>query len=103
MPSAFKNPEFQKQLAALIATDRHFLHETAHLLSADDFKPRGSAGTELWIIASRALDYYRKYKTPVGTLLSGEIDEYARTMRLSDRQASSLQAAANALLDLEVT
>src|SRR6185503_11423918 len=88
----FDNSEFQDLLAALLIKDKRFLIASSHLLTAADFRPRNGHeyGRERWILVQLALDYYQKYKHPLGKLLSTEILDYCRSSRAKDSFRTSL-------------
>lgn len=91
-PNFFDDEEFQDRLVALLVSDTVALKQCAHLLEANDFKPlRGMQwGRPRWIVAERALDYYRKYHEPVGGLLRADVLDYARGLSLGNRQLVEL-------------
>ena len=89
--SYFRDEDFQLKLVAGVCRDRNFLKECGYLLDPDDFKPRKQGDpTENWIVASLALDFWRKYKDPIGGMLRTEILDYCRKMHVGDKQKGRL-------------
>lgn len=78
MASYWRDPEFQQQIVAALCRDRNFLKRVSGLLSASDFKPRRNSGEgpEVGIIAEKALDWWQKYREPIGGMLKSEIQEH---------------------------
>ena len=90
-PSYWRDEEFQDKLTAFLCRDRNFLRECAHLLEADDFKPRKQGDPlENWIIASTALEFWRRYREPIGGMLRTEVLDYCRKMNVGERQKGRL-------------
>lgn len=88
---SFRDPDFQDKLTAFICRDRNFLRECAHLLEPEDFKPRKQGEPlENWIIASTALDFWSKYREPIGGMLRAEVLDYCRKMNAGERQKQRL-------------
>lgn len=83
--SYWRDSGFQDKLVTFLVKDRHFLKTCSSLLTSKDFKPRGSESRERWIIAELALEYFDKYREPVGSLLRSECKDYARKQNLSER------------------
>lgn len=91
MPSFFRDEEFQTQLVAFLCRDRNFLRQCAHLLEPDDFKPRKPGDPmEIWLVASKALTFYEKYKEPIGGMLRTEILDHCRKVNSSEKQKHRL-------------
>ena len=78
MASYWRDPEFQQQIVAALCRDRNFLKRVSGLLSASDFKSRRNSGEgpEVEIIAGKALDWWQKYREPIGGMLKAEVQEY---------------------------
>jgi predicted transcriptional regulator len=88
--SYFQDPDFQRRLIAFLCRDRRFLRECSIFLDANDFKPHRDEGPELWIIASSALEYWRKYGEPIGGMLRAEMLDHARQSGLQGRAKERL-------------
>jgi hypothetical protein len=88
--SAFRDPDFQRKLVQFLCRDRNLLREVAYLLEPDDFKPRKNESTDLWTISTAALEFWRKYREPIGGMLRPEMLDYARKMNFSDRERTRL-------------
>jgi hypothetical protein len=88
--SYFRDPDFQRRLVQFICRDRNFLRECAYLLEPDDFKPRKNESTDLWTIATAALEFWRKYREPIGGMLRSEMLDYSRKMNFSERERTRI-------------
>lgn len=103
--SYFDDPGYQERLVALIARDRQFLMQCAPLLQPDDFKPQAGAGVgakERWVVAERSLDYWAKYKEPIGPLLPSLLVKHAQDVRLGKETAQGLVAYGKRILGLRL-
>jgi len=77
--SFLNDPHFQDVLVGLLVHDREFCKTAGHLLSAQDFAGVGKdAGNEREAVATLALDFYNRYRQPLGKMLMVELSEYAR-------------------------
>ncbi|KKL08642.1 hypothetical protein LCGC14_2573790, partial [marine sediment metagenome] len=64
---------FDAELIELIK-DAKFLRQCSAMLEADDFEPRTDGESRAaWHISGAALDYWRKYREPIDTLLGTEL------------------------------
>lgn len=100
--SFFHDPSFQEKLVALVVRDRNFLRECNGLLNEDDFKPiRRDGPTELWTAASVALDFYRRHREPVGSLLRPELIHFADKNMLGEKAKARLLDLAARLRDAQ--
>lgn len=86
----WRDPDFQEKLVTYLCRDRNFLRRTAGILSAHDFRPRKGQSPELQIVASKALDYWRKYGEPIGGMLRPEMTELADERKMGNRQRERL-------------
>lgn len=77
--SFLSDPHFQDTLLSFLIHDREFCKTASHLLVREDFKgiDKGS-GNERMAVAGLALDFYNRYRQPVGKMLKVELIEYAR-------------------------
>ena len=93
MPSYFQDPHFQNKVVAHVVKDRLFLKDVGSQLEPDDFKPSDNKSPEQWarwITGTLALNYFEKYKQPVGQLLRAEVLEYVQKNHASEKQKVSL-------------
>ena len=82
---------FQDALVQLLCRDAKSLQDCGALLSADDFKPTAQGdGTEVWLLASWALDYYRERGEPIGGLLRTWTLDKADELRFGAKQVQKL-------------
>jgi hypothetical protein len=90
--SYLKDPDFQEMLLGMIVKDRLFLRHHAHLLSDEDFKPIDGdvASRDRWVVATKALEYWSKYKEPVGALLTAELKTHIKDARLGEKRSLNL-------------
>jgi hypothetical protein len=88
--SYFSDEEFQLHILKFLCRDRQFLKECAPILDPNDFKPKKGEGTEIWNIATTALDFWHKYREPIGGMLRSEMLDFARRNRLGDKQKAKL-------------
>jgi hypothetical protein len=77
--SFLSDPHFQDTLLSFLIHDREFCKTASHMLTREDFKgiDKG-AGNERMAVAGLALDFYNRYRQPVGRMLKVELIEYAR-------------------------
>ena len=75
--SFWNDADFQVKLLALVVRDRTFLKECSSLLDSDDFKPVKRDGPQdIWVTASLALDFYKRFRTPIAGNLRIETWRY---------------------------
>lgn len=88
----FEDDGFLDALVGLILRDRTFLRQYGGILEADDFKARTEAthSADRWIIASKALDHWTKYREPAGRLIIPELKHYSKIARLNEKKALKL-------------
>lgn len=89
----FNDSEFQDQLVFLLATDPVALAECGNLLQTEDFQPLPNLanGRARWIVAGRALEYWGKYRKPVGRLLRSDVLGHMESLQLGERQRKEVQ------------
>ncbi len=77
--SFMNDQHFQDVLISFLIHDREFCKTASHMLTREDFKgiDKG-AGNERVAVAGLALDFYNRYRQPVGRLFKVELIEYAR-------------------------
>ena len=99
MAALIDDQGYQDSLLALILNDRAFLRRHSRLISADDFKPSStSGGRDRWIIATKALEHYQKYREPIGKLIGVELKQHVRLARFGKDRARELATLARTLL-----
>lgn len=76
MASWWKSADFQKPLLSFLCRDRNFLKRCGGLLQAKDFKPNRDEGPERYIVATLALEFWRKYKSPIEGMLRPNVNDY---------------------------
>lgn len=77
--SFFEDAQFQDRLIEFLVHDAEFLKTAAHLVTADDFKRANKhEGMERQVVVRMALDFWARYRQPVGKLLRGELLEICR-------------------------
>lgn len=96
---------FQDQLTVLLTRDVVTLRKCGALLDADDFRPLQGmkSGRSRWLVAERALDYFGKYREPLGRLLRVDVLEHAARIHLGAGQIGDLQNYLQALERLRPT
>jgi len=90
MSGYWRDEDFQLHLVAFLCKDRNFLRDTAHLLEPDDFKPKPGEPSEIWLVASKALEFYEKYRQPISGMLRTEILDHCRKTHASDKAKNRL-------------
>jgi hypothetical protein len=103
--TVFDDQTFLEALTALICRDQTGLRSCSQYLSADDFQPLEADpyGRSRWIVATRALEYYNKYRTPIGNLLRSDLIAYSRQISLGERISSELLEYADRILKAKLT
>jgi hypothetical protein len=77
--SFLNDQHFQDVLIGFLIHDREFCKVASHLLTREDFKGIDkNAGNERMAVAGLALDFYNRYRQPLGKMLKVELIEYAR-------------------------
>lgn len=80
--SFFDDSNFQDELLQFVVNDLQFLKQASHLLSEDDFKRLSAKeGPERQTVAQLALNFWNRYRQPVGTYLKSELLQYARNRK----------------------
>jgi KaiC/GvpD/RAD55 family RecA-like ATPase len=78
MASWFREKDFSRHLLSFMVRDRNFMKKCGSLLSAKDFRPARDETKERYIVATLALEYWNKYKSPIGGMLRGDVEAYCR-------------------------
>jgi hypothetical protein len=77
--SLFTDAHFVDELIQFLVHDREFLKTASHLLTVEDFKKRDKhEGIERQVTAQIALNFWSRYRQPVGKMLRIELKEWAR-------------------------
>ena len=89
--SYFDDVDFQVKILTFLCRERNFLRNCAYLLTPEDFKPklRGDI-PEFWIMATLALEFWAKYRQPIGGMISTEIQVYIKRSGLPKKTADAL-------------
>lgn len=75
--SFLEDGKFQDDLLRFLVNDRHFLMAVGHMLTEKDFaRVDQHGGREREIVAGIALDYWNRYRIPVGQYLGYELEDY---------------------------
>lgn len=76
MAEWFRESGFQKHLLTFLCRDRNFLKACGGLLSPKDFRPGRDETDERLLVATLALDFWKKYKAPIGDLLRTNVSDF---------------------------
>lgn len=90
MANWWKDVDFQRHLITLISRDRNFLKKCGGLLQSKDFRPNRDDTDERWIVATLALEFWRKYKEPISGMLRPEVVDYVRKNNIDDTRKKAL-------------
>lgn len=92
VPNYVENDDFLDLLLAFVVNDRQFLRSFVHLIEADDFKPRGGSmtGRDRWVIATKALEHWKKYREPIGAVLPAALQDHVDLAKLGQRRTKEL-------------
>ena len=83
--SYFSSPHFVDSLLMFLVNDREFLKEAGHLLTAEDFQKRNKhEGNEQQTVARMSLEFWQRYREPLGKMLRVECREMARHAGMSE-------------------
>lgn len=81
----FRNEHFVDELLCFLVNDRQFLKTASHLLTEEDFqKKQKNEGMERAIVAQLALNFWNRYREPLGKMLRVELQEYVRARGWND-------------------
>lgn len=87
--SFFDDANFQDELLQFVVHDVNFLKQASHLLSEDDFKRLSvKEGLERQTVAHLALNFWNRYRQPVGKYLKSELIQYARNRKWDNDSAT---------------
>lgn len=87
----WRSADFQEHLLSFICKDRVFLKKCGHLLNPNDFKPSRDETDERYIVATLALDFWHKHKSPIGGMLRTEISVYTEDHGTADKKKKLLR------------
>lgn len=80
----FLNQHFTDTLLQFLVNDREFLKTGSHLIDLDDFMKRApKIGNERAIVAKMALDFWNRYREPIGKMLRVDVEEISRKTKMS--------------------
>lgn len=101
MPNYLEDSDFLDSLLTLICRNEKFLRLNGHMLKSEDFKPVSgvAGGRDRWLIASKALEHWTKYREPVADTLQAELKEHAELSKLNDRRKRELRDYARDVLE----
>lgn len=88
--SWFRDKDFQRHLLTFICRDRNFLKKCGGMLTPKDFRPNRDETNERWVIATLALEFWRKYKDPIGGMLRPEIADFIKKNGSDDVEKKAL-------------
>lgn len=89
--SIFQDDRIQRELVAQAIWDRAWLRAVGDLISQNDFKPLSGQEGSAWVIVGIALDFWRKYRDPVGSLIDREVHRWATQTRLGSEKTQALR------------
>jgi hypothetical protein len=89
----FDDEDFQDALTGVLVRDNKALQQCAGFLDPNDFKPLIASrhGQARWIVAERALEYFKKHRVPVGNLIRADVLEYCKHAALGADQKKGLE------------
>jgi len=91
MASWWKEKDFQVPLLSFICRDRNFLKRCGSLLQPKDFKPTRDETNERFIIATLALEFWRKYKEPIEGMLRSNAEIYCDKHNVDKKRRKELR------------
>lgn len=97
----FEDDNFLDALVSLLISDKAFAKNFSGMLDSDDFKARTEAlhSNDRWVIASKALDHWEKFREPAGKLIVPDLKQYAKLARLSDIKTKKILKLATRYLE----
>lgn len=99
--SIFQDDRIQRELIAQAIWDRPWLRAVGELVVQQDFRPlSGTEGGIAWVVAGIALEFWHKYRDPVGSLINKEVKRWAREARLSADKTQAILAWVTRLEEL---
>lgn len=103
--SFFEQSSYKDKLIALLIRDRKFLRECHPLLDTKDFSVNGTSSKQDKIkaqIAQLGLNFYEKYNEPLGSLITAEVENFAKKNKLPDSWKDEAVVLAKKLLKKKV-
>lgn len=92
MGSVFTDPHFQDELLRFLVHDREFLRSATSILTPEDFSKRTQKeGIERRTVAEIALNFFNRYREPVGKLLTVELLDYCRRQKWNGDKEDAVQ------------
>jgi len=91
----FNDQEVLIELLGMAIWDRTWLRSAGDLVTVEDFKPtpragREGEGTDTWLLADMALDFYRVNRTPLGSLIKQELLRWKQESNASPQRVAEL-------------
>src|ERR1700735_2134270 len=90
MASWWRSKDFQTPLLSFLCRDRNFLKRCGSLLQPKDFKPSRDETDERFIIATLALDFWRKYREPIEGMLRTYVVDFCSKHNVDKRRKKEL-------------
>lgn len=90
MASWWREKDFQIPLLSFLCRDRNFLKRCGSMLQPKDFKPTRDQTKERYIVATLALEFWRKYKEPIEGLLKPNVIDYCTEHNINKAQKKEL-------------
>jgi hypothetical protein len=79
----WKDEDLQRHLLSLLCRDRNFLKKFGSTLTAKDFRARKEEPQDRFVIAKLAIEFWKKYKAPIGTMLRTNVTEWGEEQQKS--------------------
>ena len=90
MSSWWKDQDLQEHLLSFICKDRLFLKKFGSLLTPRDFRPGRDESDERHIVATLGLEFWEKYREPIGGLLRINVLAHCREKNVGDKKKKLL-------------
>lgn len=87
----FDDPDLLMELLSMMVYDRNWLRKAGDLVEQDDFRSMSKNKNLGWILAGLSLDFFRKYRLPIGTLASKEIQQWSQDANASSERLEEMQ------------
>ncbi len=78
MSNLFNDEEILPELIGMVLFDRQWLRFTGDSVSQDDFKPIGKGESTYWVLAGLGLEFHRKNRIPIGSLIVQEVNRWCK-------------------------
>ena len=87
----FKDRDVQTDLLAMLVWDRQLLRSVGDIITQDDFRPLAGRDSIAWLIAGISLEFYQQHRVPVGSLLSRELEKWAKQSGVGDERKQKIK------------